>query len=194
MATQQQRREATIASIVASARMLFARDGYEPTSIDDIAVQASVAKGAVYHHFSSKAQLFTAVLDQVQGDTAHAILRAARGGSTPAEAILGGTRAFLIASLQPEPRRIVLTDGPVVLGWKKWREIDEKHFGQLLLASLRGAFGPRADAAQLSVACHLLLGAITEAALACSVAAKPRAEVDRYMSVLEQMVRAALKV
>jgi len=66
MVRQSERREATIAAILAAARKLFASDGFDPVSIDDIAARAGVAKGAVYHHFDSKEAIFTRVLETVQ--------------------------------------------------------------------------------------------------------------------------------
>jgi AcrR family transcriptional regulator len=192
MATQDQRRKATIGAIVEAARTHFGRDGYDATSIDDIASRAGVAKGAVYHHFSSKAQVFAAVIDQVHGASAAVTIRAAKAAATPKDAIVAGTRAFLLASMEPECRRIVLTDGPAVLGWQKWRELDEKHFGKLLRVSLKGALGERADDVRLSATCHMLLGAITEAALIASTAPKPRPAVDGYMIVFERLLHGAL--
>jgi AcrR family transcriptional regulator len=193
MATQDQRRKATVGAIVKAARTLFGRDGYEATSIDDIASRAGVAKGAVYHYFASKAQVFAEVIDQVHGASAAATIRAAESAATPKDAIVAGTRAFLLASIEPECRRIVLTDGPAVLGWQKWRELDEKHFGNLVLLSLKDALGESADDVRLSATCHMLLGAITEAAMDASTARKPRSAVDSYMVVFERLLHGALK-
>ena len=193
MATQDQRRKATVGAIVEAARTLFGRHGYEATSIDDIASRARVAKGAVYHHFASKAQVFAAVIDQVHGASSAATIRAAKSATTPKAAIVAGTRAFLLASIEPECRRIVLIDGPAVLGWQKWRELDEKHFGKLLLVSLKGALGESADDVRLSATCHTLLGAITEAAMVASTAPKPRSAVDSYMVVFERLLHGALQ-
>jgi AcrR family transcriptional regulator len=193
MATQDQRRKATVGAIVAAARTLFGRDGYEATSIDDIADRAHVAKGAVYHHFPSKAHVFAAVVDQVNGASAAATIRAAKSAATPQDAILAGTRAYLLASIEPECRRIVLTDGPAVLGWQKWRELDDKHFGKLMLVSLKSALGERADDVRLSATCHMLLGAITEAAIFASTAPKPRSAVNSYIVVFERLLHGALQ-
>lgn len=136
----------TIAGLIRLARREFSQCGFSGTSIERIAAAANLSKGAVYYHFGSKVGLFEAVLRTVQRDLVARIeLRADQGGG-PLEAVRAGCEVFLELATDDDLRQIVLSDGPSVLGWSKWRAIDAE-FG---LGSLRrglamcrdaGAFG-----------------------------------------------------
>ena len=170
MVKQDDRRAATTAAIRAGARELFSTAGFEKTSIDQIAERARVTKGAFYHYFDSKERIFEEVLEMVQSELTARVVQAAAKASTPAKAIRLGLRQFLRDCTDPQFRQIVLVDGPAVLGWKRWRDIDARYFGALLrrsIAALRGSdrLSKRDDALV-----QLLLGACTEAALACGTA------------------------
>src|SRR3974377_144148 len=128
MSTQAERRAATTAAILASARALFAARGFEATSIDDISEGARVAKGAVYHHFDSKEAVFTRVLESVQEELAQAPPPGAGQGDV-ADQIASGVEHYLLQASAPAVRRILLVDGPAVIGWQRWREIDNRYFG-----------------------------------------------------------------
>ena len=183
MATQAQRRAETIRAIVAAARGLFGSDGFAAPTIDRIAAAAGVAKGAVYHHFAAKDEIFERVLDTVQGELAAGTAKAAWGAKSPVEAIERGTRAFLKACTAPEVRRIVLFDGPAVLGWKRWREIDEAHFSALLAAAIAELRRSSPDTRGARALTRLLLGAVTEAALACASAAEAGEDADAAVAL-----------
>jgi AcrR family transcriptional regulator len=125
MAKQAQRTEATTRAIEGAARKLFATRGFAATSIDDIAARAGVAKGAVYHHFASKEAIFARVLESLQAELASAEVPAAsRRITDPLDAIADAVLRWLVAASEPERKRILLVDGPAVLGWQRWREID----------------------------------------------------------------------
>ena len=120
MPSQAERRAATQGMILDSARRLFADQGCEATSIDDIAVAAGVAKGAVYHHFASKEALFAEVLEGVQAELASAQPPPGfRSPGDPVQLIELGVLHYLLAACEPPARRILLIDGPVVIGWLK---------------------------------------------------------------------------
>jgi AcrR family transcriptional regulator len=173
MVTQAERRSASIASILAAARKLFASDGFGTTTIDDIAARAGLAKGAVYHHFGSKEEIFERVLDGILGEIAEDVRRTAATGSGLVDAMVKGTQEYLECATMPEVRRILLIDGPAVLGWNKWREMDQAHFGRPLEGSLQAAEAgvSRADMEALY---HLLTGAVMEAAFVCATARNPK--------------------
>lgn len=158
--------EATAATVLATARRLFAERGYAAVGLEEVAAEASVTRGAVYHHFDSKLGLFGAVHDSVQ-ETVGADIAAATGGiAAPWESLVVGCRAFLSASVSDECRRILLVDAPAVLGWARWRHADEQHSAR----HLSDVLGELADAGEIAVssvsaASALLSGAMNEAAL-----------------------------
>lgn len=169
MATQSERRERTKGAIVKTARRIFGERGFATTTMDDIAAGARVAKGAVYHHFSTKEELFSAVFDQVSRDLVVEIDRIARAEKDVLSAMAAGTEAYFAACAKGPTGQIILRDGPAVLGWERWREIDAKHFGGKLPRAIEIAIENGLIARQpVEPLARLLLGAMTEAAVACS--------------------------
>ena len=109
-----------------AARFLFAERGYHGTAAEEIVQRAGLTRGALYHHFEDKKDLFRAVVDEIEGEIDEEIEEAERAASGRPEAVMAGYRAFLDAVLDPEMRRTFFLDGPSVLGWE-WREIDARH-------------------------------------------------------------------
>ncbi len=109
-------RDATRAALVASARRRFASDGFAATSVDDIAADARVTKGAIYHHFASKEELFRSVYLDIETEVETSSAMAASTGSSAIDAIQRGVDAYLDAALKPDVQRITLIDAPAVLG------------------------------------------------------------------------------
>jgi AcrR family transcriptional regulator len=174
--TQAERSATTQAALIAAARELFAADGYAGTGRDQIAARAGVTRGALYHHFGSKEQLFRAVVETLEGELGEKIAFAAMGGVDPAMQLRLGCMAFLDGCLDPAVRRIVLIEAPVVLGWEQWREIDAQ-FGLALVQHALEAVVACGQMPPVPVEplAHLLLGALNEAALLVATAKKPRA-------------------
>jgi len=173
MVSQAERRAATVAAILAAAQRQFATKGFEATTIDDIAARAGVAKGAVYHHFDAKEQIFERVLESVLAGMAKEVSAAAAAGKTIIDSMVIGTQKYLECATARGTRRLLLVDGPVVLGWNKWRELDQRHFGRLTGPAL-AALKPGMSSSDVEALIHLLTGAITEAALVCATAREPR--------------------
>ena len=169
MATQSERREATRAAIVKAAKRLFGDRGFAGTTMDNVATAAHVAKGAVYHHFKTKEALFEAVFDQVSEDLVAEVERVARSENDALAAMAAGTQAYFAACATDATGQIILRDGPTVLGWERWREIDARHFGGGFPLALARAMEDGLIARQpVEPLSRLLLGAVTEAAVACS--------------------------
>lgn len=169
MATQSERREKTRGAIVKAARRIFGERGFAAATMDDIAGGARVAKGAVYHHFRTKEELFGAVFDQVSRELVIELDRIARAEKDVLAAMAAGTEAYFAACAKGATGQILLRDGPAVLGWERWREIDAKHFGGKLPRALTVAIENGLIARQpVEPMARLLLGAMTEAAVACS--------------------------
>jgi AcrR family transcriptional regulator len=186
--TQAERSAETRAALVAAARPLFAERGYAAVGTDELARAAGVTRGALYHQFAGKVELFAAVFEQVEAelvvetDVAFADAFAA----DPMGAVRAGIDAWLEASLAPAAQRIVLIDAPAVLGWERWREIGRRYGVGLV----EGAVAALVEAGTLAPQpvtplAHLLVGALEEGALYAA-----RAE-DRVTA--REEVRAALR-
>lgn len=114
-------------AILAAARVLFAEAGYAGTSIQAIVAEAGVTKGALFHHFGSKEDLFVDVWRQLQIEMdaeAREKAIASRSRTDPYAAFLAGCRVYLDWCLRPDYQRIVLVDGPSVLGMERWHKLD----------------------------------------------------------------------
>ena len=185
MVKQEDRRAATRGAIIAAALGAFGSEGYADVSVDQIASRAGVAKGAVYHHFSSKDVLFEAVLELVSSAILTEVLTAISAGQDFWEELALGNRAFFVACSDPERSRILLHDGPAVLGWKRWRQIDQRHFGGLLRMALSKAMDDstlvRKD---VEIVSRALLGAVTEAAMSCAEAEDFMVCAEGYLDIL----------
>jgi AcrR family transcriptional regulator len=164
--SQQERREASTAALLAAARRLFGVRSYAEVSSAALAAAAGLTTGAMYHHFEDKAGLFRAIFEGVEAELAAAVRKAAAGPGDPLVRLERGALAFLEAAREPHVRRIVLIDGPGVLGWDRWRSIDEKHhlrpLKAALIVAMRAGLVERRDPDALA---RLLMGALTEAAL-----------------------------
>jgi AcrR family transcriptional regulator len=169
MAKQAERRAATTEAILKTGRRLFGERGFAATTIDDIADAAKVGKGAVYHHFATKEAVFEAVFDSVSRDLVADIERATRTERDVLTAMVAGTQHYFAACAKGATCQIILRDGPAVLGWERWREIDAQHFGGKFPRALAAAMDAGLIARQpIEPLSRLLLGAVTEAAVACA--------------------------
>ncbi|MDQ8729637.1 TetR/AcrR family transcriptional regulator [Bradyrhizobium sp. LHD-71] len=172
MATQADRRAATQAAILKAARALFGNGGFQATTMDDIAAAARVAKGAVYHHFKTKEAVFEAVFEEASRDLVAEIDSLLRAEKDVLTRIAIGTQHYLAACAKGPTGQIILRDGPAVLGWERWRAIDAQHFGGKIPRALEAAMERGLIARQpVQPLARLLLGAMTEAAVACAGAA-----------------------
>ena len=113
-------------ALVDVAEELFTEHGYANASLDSIVAGAQVTKGALYHHFAGKQALFEAVFERVEDDASRTIQKALRGRRDPWEKARTGLRIFLEVVQEPRYRRIVVQDGPAVLGHERFREQEER--------------------------------------------------------------------
>jgi AcrR family transcriptional regulator len=130
-------------ALVDVAAELFTEHGYAGTSLDAIVAGARVTKGALYHHFSGKQALFEAVFEQVEAEASKTISKAVRTTKDPWEKAVTGLREFLMVVQQPAYRRVVIQEGPVVLGYERYREQEERStFGivQEIVASVLASY------------------------------------------------------
>jgi AcrR family transcriptional regulator len=183
-----ERGEPTRAALVAAARALFAEHGYSGVGTEEVVRRAGLTRGALYHHFRDKQDLFRAVFEQTEAEIVATIGARVEGISDPMELLTTGVRAFLDACGDPTLMRIGLRDAPGVLGWEEWREIGNRHGLGLVTAGLSAAMDAgliiRTDVRTLA---HLLLAALAEASLLIASADDPhaaRAEVERTLLAL----------
>jgi AcrR family transcriptional regulator len=172
-----------------TARRLFAERGYADVSAADIVTAAGLTRGALYHHYTDKADLFRAVLLEMEGELTAEIETAATTQTDPAAAMLAALDAFLSACERDEVVRIMLTDAPGVLGWQAWRAIEADHALGLIITMLERAVAAGIMAPQpIRVLAQLLLSASIEAALLIASAtgdrAATRAEVRQGLVTL----------
>ena len=168
MVSQSLRKEKTISAILASAHKCFGEIGYAKTSIDMIAKNADVTKGAVYHHFSSKAQIFEKVHEQISNELSQSVMATLGSDENLFQAIRTALEAFFLECRDDKIIRIIFQDGLAVLGEKRWREIDQKNFGGQIKVVL--AMGMQAGLIQthpLEPLGDLFNSAINESILQC---------------------------
>jgi AcrR family transcriptional regulator len=158
--------EATRKKLLQVSRKLFATRGYADTSIADIVEKAKVTRGALYHHFDSKQDVFRGVYEDLQRELAERLYEAAMKQPNPEKRLEVGCDVYLDACLDRGLQRIVLIDSPSVLGWDFWHDIDEKYsLGQiqnaLRMAMKEGYF----DRQPVEPLAQVLFGALNEAGL-----------------------------
>jgi AcrR family transcriptional regulator len=195
--TQAERSEATRDALIGAAGRLFAERGYAEVGTEEIVRAAGVTRGALYHHFAGKRELFEAVYERIEAELAERIATGALAGDArdPLAAMRAGAEMFLRACTEPEAQRIVLIDGPSVLGWDRWREIAAEHGLGLIEGTLQAAIDAGAIAEQpVRPLAHVLMGALDEAAMLVARAEDPdamRAEVGRTLDTLLAALSAA---
>jgi AcrR family transcriptional regulator len=177
------RSEATRSALIAAARELFAERGYAAVATEEIVRAAGVTRGALYHHFRGKLELFRAVYEDVERELVQRIAESAMSAaSDPLQALHAGARAFLVECEDPAVQRIALLDAPAVLGWEQWRAIGLRYGFGLVEASVQAAMDAGLIERQpVRPLAHLLLGAIDEGAMLVARAddgGRTRAEVS----------------
>jgi AcrR family transcriptional regulator len=187
---QAERSDATRKALVGAARELFAEKGHARTSTEEIVRRAGVTRGALYHHFRDKADLFEAVFIELSKEIFGRVGEAANAAGPVGtwEHFVVGCGAFLDTCLDPEVRRIVLLDAPVALGWERWHDLDTKHGFAVVQKGLQAGMDAGViDRQPVDPLAHMLIGALHEAALAIARADDPevaRAETGPGIELL----------
>jgi AcrR family transcriptional regulator len=189
--SQVDRSAATRAALVSAARPLFAERGFGGVGTETIVQAAGVTRGALYHQFTDKTDLFEAVYEAVEEDLSRRLGEriAASGVSDPIEAMLLGADAWLDACLEQEVQQIVLLDGPAVLGWELWREIGLRYGLGLLEGLLAHAIElGRIPPQPVGALAHVLVGALDEAALYIARSADQATASEEIRGVIARLV------
>ena len=177
--TQTERRAATRGALVAAARELFAEHGFAGVSREEIVEHAGVTRGAMYHYFTSKEDLFRVVYTEVERDLCEAIANAAMAASDPVEELRLGSVAFLRSAATGEVRRIAVLDSPAVLDAETRREVAEQYG----LGMLRAALAAVEEAGRLAAGpvdqlAALLMAVLHEAATQIAEGADEATTID----------------
>jgi len=179
---REQYSEATRNALLEAATALFFERGFGRTALEDVAAAAQVTRGAVYHHFANKQQLFEAVLEALETQAKGRVLAATAGVDDPWEAAMTGLDAFLDQCSDPVYGRVVWQEGPVALGWARWKECEEEHAYGLIEGFVRAL----TDAGLIEVGsidlatrfCFHLLGAAGQALADADESSKPTTRAD----------------
>lgn len=190
--TQEERSAATTALLLDAARELFSKKGFADTVTEDILTAAGVTRGALYHHFDSKAALFRAVFEQEEAALTARLMKVAQAQDDALSGLRAGCRAFLEACLDPVVQRVVLRDARAVLSLEELREIEARYTLAALRNGVKNAIASGAMVGRSpEMLAHMILGALSEAAMAIAHAPQPRkvlgealAEFDRLLEGL----------
>src|SRR5690606_15001601 len=183
--TNVERTEATRAALIEAARKLFVEKSYAETGTPEIVAAAGVTRGALYHHFADKQALFLAVVEQESARVAEEIEKASVGSFSPREELVAGGTAFLDAMAKDGRTRLLLLDGPAILGRAVMDEIDGRHGNRTLREGLVAAM--RAGAIRklpVEPLTALLAAAFDRTALAIEAGGDPAA----YREVLAALI------
>ncbi|MGC4061767.1 MAG: TetR/AcrR family transcriptional regulator [Aquabacterium sp.] len=166
MTKRNDRGQMTRQHIIDVATDLFTQAGYEATSIEQVLQACGISKGALYHHFAGKVELFTAVLEATEQHVATRLSAASEGKTNPLDALRAGCAAWLSMARDPTVRQVVLLDAPSAVGWQAWREIDDRHgLGLLKMALMAAAAEGRFSADLVDIHAHMLLAVLIEMSL-----------------------------
>ena len=180
---------ATRAKLLKVARKLFAKNGYAAVGTEEVVKRAGVTRGALYHQFKDKKDLFLAVFEQMEEELMQKVIGHASQQSDPVEELKRACRYWLELCLEPEVQRIVLLDAPAVLGWNVWREVSGRWALGATEAGLAAAMETGAiDRQPVSPLAHVLMGALDEAALYVTEADDKTTANAEMTQVLERII------
>ncbi len=179
----------TRALLVRAGRELFGTIGFTMAKASDIAERAGVTRGALLHHFGDKEGLFAAVLEEVESESAKRVFAAAVTGSNPLERLRRGFDAFLLECVKADITQIMLIDGPSVLGWQAWHEIDSRYGYRPVLDTVQAAVAADlVESDDPDSLAHLLLGALAEAGTVIAHSDDPEATRARMSNSLNRLI------
>lgn len=183
------RGNATRQQVIETATRLFTEQGYEAVSVEALLVACGISKGALYHHFSGKEAVFTAVLEATEDRIVTTLVAAGEGAPDLLAALQAGARAWLdLAARDATVRRVVLLDAPGAIGWAAWRALDERYTLGLIRGVLAGIGGM--PVAELDTRAHLLLATLVEAALLIACAPEDEAVARASAAAVERLISA----
>jgi AcrR family transcriptional regulator len=190
--TQAERSAGTREALIAAGRSLFAARGYGDVGTEEVVKASGLSRGALYHHFTDKSELFAAVYEAVEADVIKRIASTIANAdqSDPIALLCLGASSWLDACGEPEIHQIALLDAPAVLGLSRWREISTRYgigLAEGLLA--RAIEVGRIPHQPITPLAHILLGALREGALYLAGATDPIKARREVGAVIDEMIR-----
>jgi AcrR family transcriptional regulator len=186
--------EATRRQLLEVATRLFADQGYDDTSIAQVLREAGASRGSLYHHFDGKDCLFEAVVEHVEQGVVTQLIDAVVRHRDPVRILKAGCERWIALVEDPAVRQVILTDAPAVLGWQRWREIDEEHgFGLLKHGVQAVADAGRLAVDDVDVVAHVLLGALNEAAMLVARAESPTKARRQATAAVDRLIDGFLR-
>ena len=188
-----ERGQATREHLIEVATELFAARGYEGTSIDAVQQGAGVSRGSLYHHFASKDALFEAVYEALEARVGNEVVAAAATAPDPVARLRAGCLAWVRLAGDPVVQRILLIDAPAVLGWQRWRAMEEAHALGLMKAALQEiADDGRLPPGLVNMFAHALLASVNEVALLVARSDDPEAAMKAGEDAIDELLRRLL--
>jgi AcrR family transcriptional regulator len=174
------------------ARKLFAQKGYSGANTNELVERARVTKGALYHHFANKKELYQAVVEDMEQELVERI-EAAGAGRAPWERLSAMCSAYVDACREPALARMLVLEAPAVLGWKTWCNLEQRYEVAAFARCLKEIDGLNEPAETLA---QVILGALTTGARVIANAPDPEAAraqvgqtIDRLISGLRSPAR-----
>jgi AcrR family transcriptional regulator len=184
-----ERGQATRAHLVDVATRLFAERGYDGTSIEAVLADSGVSRGSLYHHFRGKDALFWAVLEGVAARVGQQLMEAERDAPDQVAALRIWCREWIRLAGDQVFQQIVLIDAPAVLGWERWRELDEQGSLRPIRAALEyAAEAGRIEPRHVDAFAHIVLATINEVALMIARADDPAAALTAGESAVAEFL------
>jgi AcrR family transcriptional regulator len=187
----------TKSRLIAIGRKLFAAQGHSGVSMENLCARAAVTRGALYHHFPGKNDLFRAVCEAVATDVTNRVVAKTADLPDPWERLLFGCEVFLESCEEDSVRQILLTDAPSVLGWTAYREIDDRHGLGLVKSAIAQAVGDGSmsvDSDSIEILAHFLVSALNEAAMIVGKAEDPVQARRRSLAIIHGLLKGFKKI
>jgi AcrR family transcriptional regulator len=183
-----ERARSTRAHLLTVATELFSARGFAGTSVELVLERSGCSKGSLYHHFESKEALFESVLEEMEARVATELVTAAGDARDPIEALRASCKAWLRLARDPAVRQVVLLDAPAVMGWDRWREIDDRHAFGILKAAVAATPACTDGGQSAEVLSHVLLAAVIEMAMLIARSETPGEALGSADQTLDQVL------
>ncbi len=175
--------------LLVHARRLFAQNGYTDSSTDEVVRRAKVTKGALYHHFSNKLELYRAVVEDMERDIVATMEAAAAGADGPQQRLEAACHAYLNACLDSALTRILVLEAPVVLGWSAWCDLAHQHEIAALTRYLEAVVSKSSTGERPLEVAHVLLGALNTAARVIATSAEPEKARVQVEGTIDRLLK-----
>jgi len=183
-----ERGRATRAHVIEVATRLFAEQGYDGTSIEAVQAAAGVSRGSLYHHFPGKEALFLAVLEDLGGRLGAEMTAAIQDAANPLDMLRIGCVTWIRQAGDPVVQQIALIDAPAVLGWQRWRELDEPALDMIRYAIGYAAEAGTVDPRHVDVFAHIVMATLNEVAMMIALASDSAATLKTGESAVNDLL------